>query len=288
MFKTILHIAVFSMISLHQQAVALSLGDGIYVCPQEMHPEYNFSRGVQCDNPQLLVSTSDTYETFNSKICNVLFNHSASVKFINVKGYSYKPRMRAANAAYMMLKWALLQLAPSEEGMWLEFGVAAGYSINVTALLRKTNGHTYGFDTFEGLPDLSGHWTIGMYTQNGTVPLLHPNAVVIKGLFNETLQPFLDEHKGEKLSFVNMDMDQYSGALYVLTRLLPAYTRPGSVLHFHDFLDINEATLEMRGGEEMLALYDTMKSSAAKGVPIRLQLMPFRANFRFPVVFRVL
>ena len=55
-----------------------------------------------------------------------------------------------------------------------------------------------------------------------------------KGLFAETLPPFLDERPG-KLAWVNIDCDLYQGTVDVLRLLAPRFRR-GSLLHFHELV----------------------------------------------------
>ena len=143
---------------------------------------------------------------------------------------------------------------------------------------------------------------------------------LVPGLFNVTLEPFLQEHvheavipehaaldrreeawnghagTGKKqkiqkklISFVNMDMDLYTGAVYVLQHILP-HMSSGAILHFHDFF--NAATACYSG--EMRALYDVLFSNHSvfghtKESAMHLQMMPFETlGFREPLVFRVL
>ena len=73
-----------------------------------------------------------------------------------------------------------------------------------------------------------------------------------KGLFNETLEAFLSSHSEEEVSFVNIDMDLYSGAVYVLTRLMPRFA-DGCIVHFHELTGDAK-----QGMDELRALYDIL------------------------------
>lgn len=122
---------------------------------------------------------------------------------------------------------------------------------------------------------------------------------IVKGLFEQTLEPFLLQHalsldqdshsrSSKKISFVNMDMDLYSGAHYVLQRILPHLSARG-VVHFHDFF--NEVS--RCRSDEMRALYDVLFNHSSsfgstRENSIQLQMMPFETfGFRQPLVFRV-
>ena len=115
---------------------------------------------------------------------------------------------------------------------------------------------------------------------------------IIPGLFNQTLDSFLLQHVvaqgGKQISFVNIDMDLYSGAFYVLERILP-HLSSGAVIHFHDFFNAFNSC----HSDEMRALFDVMFNNSPFGKDrpssIQLQMMPFETGgFREPLVFRVI
>src|SRR5450432_5940 len=91
-------------------------------------------------------------------------------------------------------------------GLCLEFGVYRGSSINLIASLMA--GVVHGFDSFEGLPE---NWREGHEAGTFSLPSLpsvRDNVVLIKGWFQDTLPPFLEEHRGT-VSFVHVDCDLY-------------------------------------------------------------------------------
>lgn len=45
---------------------------------------------------------------------------------------------------------------------------------------------------------------------NGNLPYVNSNVILLKGLFQDTLESFLDNHKNDKISFVHIDCDIYS------------------------------------------------------------------------------
>lgn len=109
------------------------------------------------------------------------------------------------------------------------------------------------------------------------------------GLFNQTLVPFLQRHASatSKIGFVNMDMDLYSGARYVLESIIPHLSR-GAVIHFHDFYN----AMNSCNSDEMRALYDVLFAQSQFGwtqeTSLQLQYMPFETTgFREPITFRV-
>lgn len=122
-----------------------------------------------------------------------------------------------------------------KDGMYLEFGVYKGNSINYVA--DRIDGKAiYGFDCFEGLPEdwLPGCKKTTLDVQ-GEMPKVRSNVQLIKGLFDETLPGFLEKHKGEKCSFIHIDCDLYSSTKYVLMTLKEHIGR-GTVICFDEFV----------------------------------------------------
>ena len=144
------------------------------------------------------------------------------------------------------------------EGMWLEFGVYRGRSI--TTIAGNTDNMVYGFDCFEGLPEF---WDRdnpkGVYSLGGNIPAgaifgsnddnpgmydpsptktIRPwpwNVRLVQGLFEDSLPPFLDEHK-EPAAFINIDSDLYSSAKTVLESLEDRI-QDGTIINFDEISD---------------------------------------------------
>lgn len=101
--------------------------------------------------------------------------------------------------------------------LWLEFGVASGNTINYIS--KFTNDVVYGFDSFEGLPEKwRNGFEKGAFNRNGILPHVNNNVKLIKGWFNETLEPFINNNN-KKISFIHMDADLYSSTKYILNTL---------------------------------------------------------------------
>ncbi|MGW5268565.1 class I SAM-dependent methyltransferase [Rhodococcus sp. NPDC003994] len=127
--------------------------------------------------------------------------------------------------------------AVSIDGMALEFGVATGTTLNVIAeqwAEGANMGVVAGFDTFEGLPETwRTGFEAGTFAQD-TLPEV-PGAHLVRGLFQETLGPFLSKNRGP-VAFVHIDADLYSSADFVLRRL-ESRLRPGTVIVFDEFFN---------------------------------------------------
>lgn len=112
------------------------------------------------------------------------------------------------------------------DGLWLEFGVFSGSSINRIAAVAPNDKLVYGFDSFEGLPEewdrgRQGWWSQkGSFSREGKLPAVKPNVRLIKGWFDNTLVPFLAETPGD-ISFLHIDCDLYSSTKTVLDAVGP-------------------------------------------------------------------
>jgi hypothetical protein len=132
--------------------------------------------------------------------------------------------------------------AVKNDGLWLEFGTGAGLSLN--HLHPHVPETIYSFDWFNGLPE---NWIesngkthpAGTFWVQDKKALLKrldrtlPKAVIIDGLFADTLPIFLDAHT-ENVAFVHVDCDLYSSTKTVLNCLGDRIV-PGTVLLFDEF-----------------------------------------------------
>ena len=118
-------------------------------------------------------------------------------------------------------------------GLYLEFGVATGSTLRVITDAAPA-GSVYGFDSFEGLPE---HWRMGYSVgQFATAELPDvPGAELVVGLFDATLDPFLEAHP-EPVAFLHVDADLYSSTVTVLDALAPRM-RAGTVIVFDEYFN---------------------------------------------------
>ncbi len=142
----------------------------------------------------------------------------------------------------------------SSDGLYFEFGVRSGRSINHIAR-RRPKVTVHGFDSFEGLPEPWTGWTIdsGGFGGEG-IPNVEPNVELHVGWFDDTLDPFLTEHPGD-VSFVHIDSDIYSSARTILHGLA-ARLRPGSIIVFNEYFNYpNWKQHEFRAFQEFCEEY---------------------------------
>jgi len=117
------------------------------------------------------------------------------------------------NAAALNHVFERMKLEHKPNTLWLEFGVATGYTINYIS--KFTQNTVYGFDSFEGLPeDWRPGFLQGMFSRGGELPKVNQNVELIKGLFQDTLPDFVNAHP-QKVSFIHMDADLYSSTKYI-------------------------------------------------------------------------
>jgi hypothetical protein len=120
---------------------------------------------------------------------------------------------------HQLYRFVLSQISNQETGLFLEFGVYRGDSINRLAELRP-NTRWYGFDSFEGLPEA---WTLGApkgsFHIGGVMPAVRENVTLTKGFFTDTLPGFVAAHRSEKIALVHIDCDLYSATKTVFDQL---------------------------------------------------------------------
>lgn len=123
----------------------------------------------------------------------------------------------------------------NKDGLYLEFGVYKGDSINYISK-RIGNNTVYGFDSFEGLPEgwLPGYQK-GKFNEAGRLPVVNENVKLIKGWFEQTLPNFVREHRDQKCSFINIDCDLYSATKCIFDHL-KEFIGKGTMICFDEFV----------------------------------------------------
>jgi hypothetical protein len=136
-----------------------------------------------------------------------------------------------------LFQYALSQVG-SDSGLFLEFGVYKGDSINRLAGYRP-GVRWYGFDSFVGLPEA---WTLGARTGafsiGGKLPPVRDNVTLVKGFFDQTLAIFAAEHSGSKVAFLHIDCDLYSATRTIFAEL-GDMLQPGCIMIFDEFINYN-------------------------------------------------
>lgn len=118
-------------------------------------------------------------------------------------------------------------------GLWLEFGVFKGHSLNKIAAC--TTATVYGFDSFQGLPeDWRSNYPKGRFVVE-ELPSVKSNVQLCPGWFDATLPKFCNEHE-EPAAFVHIDCDLYGSTKTVLEGLSNKM-QPGTIICFDEIKD---------------------------------------------------
>jgi len=124
-----------------------------------------------------------------------------------------------------------LKQAGNKDGLYLEFGVFSGRTINHIA--GQVDQPVYGFDSFEGLPERwrdsleAGHFKVNV------LPEVRQNVTLVKGWFDQTLPEFLKAHPGDVV-FLHVDCDLYSSTRTIFACLAPRI-KAGTVIVFDEY-----------------------------------------------------
>eukprot|EP00927_Polykrikos_kofoidii_P018916 TRINITY_DN18806_c0_g2_i1.p1 TRINITY_DN18806_c0_g2~~TRINITY_DN18806_c0_g2_i1.p1 ORF type:complete len:505 (-),score=78.93 TRINITY_DN18806_c0_g2_i1:133-1647(-) len=157
-------------------------------------------------------------------------------------------------------------LPGAKNGLWLEFGVGSGKTTAVIAwrlkyLYGEEGATLHGFDSFEGLPTSWEHTKLvtGTFSMGGEVPqhlTSMQNVRIHVGLFSKTLSD-LDEFGPTPVAFAHVDVDLYSSAVEVLSRIA-CQLYPGSAVVFDELVNFDGFHLsgEYRAWEYVAAAYE--------------------------------
>ncbi len=169
---------------------------------------------------------------------------------------------------FKVLEYALnecLEHDISDNGLFIEFGVFQGESINFCAELLKDKTF-YGFDSFEGLPETwGGKEAKGHFSLQGNLPKVKKNVELIKGWFNESLPVFLMDEERD-VAFLHIDCDLYSSTKTVLD-LLASKIKPGTVIVFDEYINYpNWQKHEYKAFQEFVKKYNVKYEYLALGI----------------------
>jgi O-methyltransferase len=123
---------------------------------------------------------------------------------------------------------------------YLEFGVRYGDSLFKWSTINShPNSRFFGFDSFEGIPEdwasVTGEAPKGAFSVEGVIPQTNDSRIrFVKGWFNDTLRPFLQEFSPRSRLVIHNDGDLFSSTLFTLATLDPILQR-GSILIFDEF-----------------------------------------------------
>ena len=133
-----------------------------------------------------------------------------------------------------LLDYALTQ-SPAA-GHYLECGVYSGGTIRHIAR-RKPDATIHGFDSFEGLPEAWGGFTLARhsFSRGGRLPRVPRNVALYKGWFSATLPEWCRKLDGA-IAFLHIDCDIYSSTHDILESLSERL-RPDTVIVFDEYFN---------------------------------------------------
>lgn len=141
------------------------------------------------------------------------------------------PRTRAFYSAQNQISGTLRQV--TLDGLYMEFGVAAGRTVNYIA--DRTPHTVHGFDSFQGLPeDWRTGFPKGKFAQQ-QVPAVRANVELHVGLFEDTLPAFLRQ-RDDAVAFVHIDCCLYASTKTVLEALASRIV-PGTIVVFGQYFN---------------------------------------------------
>lgn len=119
---------------------------------------------------------------------------------------------------------------------YFEFGVCGGHSFRWWLEHNKNaESKFYGFDTFEGLPESFGDFEKGsMAVAIESLNISDARATFYKGLFQDTLIPFLSNYENGKRKLIHMDADLFSATIFSLSQLY-RFMNDGDIILFDEF-----------------------------------------------------
>lgn len=119
---------------------------------------------------------------------------------------------------------------------YFEFGVSSGYSFRWWLANNKNEkSQFFGFDTFEGLPESYGSFGKGsMAATLESLNITDTRASFYKGLFQDTVVPFLENYKSDRRKLIHLDADLFSATIFSLSQLY-RFLQDGDILMFDEF-----------------------------------------------------
>lgn len=161
------------------------------------------------------------------------------------------------------LKFALSQI--SIQGDVLEFGVYTASTINlISSVLNQDK--VYGFDSFEGLPEewkISTDSNLNKYKKGyfalKELPKVNDNVVLVKGFYDQSVEPWIEETNLSQVKFLHVDSDLYSSAIFILTTL-NKYLVPGTVIVFDEMHPWGGKRYDMWADHEYRALKEWVET----------------------------
>ena len=226
----------------------------------------NLTERFRCRTQQLLTRIGALLNPAHIQKLNSTINYLEIGRWLNANGFSTSPRYTDRWKMYE----SLAEKMKDEKVVYLEFGVYEGYTLRRWArLLENESTRLFGFDSFEGLPEL---WDTlrpqGTFHVHGIIPTYDDARVSLcPGWFSDTLPDFiLPEH--ERL-VIHLDADLYSSTKFVLDTLSTKISA-GTIIMFDQLCDRMH---ELRAWDEFI--HNTERRFRFAAATINLEQVAF-------------
>lgn len=172
-------------------------------------------------------------------------------------GKKYDGSFPTFNTRFKLYEYVQAQYLQNDSVDYLEFGVFEGATIDFWCKLNQNpKSRFYGFDTFTGLPEdwknIIGHRPTSTWDCQGNLPKIDDKRVQFyKGLFQNTIDQFIQEYHPQNKIIIHNDSDLYSSSLYMLTRL-HNIIKKNTIIIFDEFNNVMD---EFRALEDYCAAY---------------------------------
>jgi tetratricopeptide (TPR) repeat protein len=201
--------------------------------------------GTTTDDDSSTISTSGSSSSYSEEADGILdalrrepIDHSCLVDswgYVRYHTRKIRPYPNLYQGTREMLELAINHALINDDALICEFGVGSGRSLRLLQEIVELSQQIHGFDTFTGLPQAWGSVPAGTYSTGGIVPTMEGKVVFHKGLFRDTIPPFLAESKRTAfLSYANIDCRLYSSTVDILEALY-ARVVPGTIIVFSGY-----------------------------------------------------
>jgi hypothetical protein len=122
-----------------------------------------------------------------------------------------------------------------------------------------------------------------LFHLTGSFPPVEKGVQLHKGLFKDTLVPFIREKRGKKIAGMNIDCDLYRGAIESLNMTHHMWA-PGTMLHFHELQQSPKSREKsFTKQEESVALHEFLSTHPGT----ILEILPIQHSYSESVILFV-
>ena len=173
----------------------------------------------------------------HEKLAKLPYTHGISTTELMVRCNTRCQMFKIPDIGQDPLRYVLNNNILNDDGLVLEFGTFKGQNLDLIS--DYTSKDVFGFDVFTGMDmEWGDYCSMNMFKLDGipeTVAQLdrfsrnrkvtgltrpfNRNVNFLKGMFEETLKPFMESQEQKSVSFLHIDSDIYSSAKYIFDSL---------------------------------------------------------------------